>query len=320
MLAALAVTVASTPAFADEKFVFKSQTFKNMGEALSGAPGEPIEIEGDLRFPLGTDKRVPAVVVLHTIGGYRESNEGWHAEQFRKAGFATLTYESIRVRKVFDAPTRGLAQLWGSLVADGFSALKALAQHPRIDPSRIAVTGYSTGGEVTRVLAFERLRKAFVADDLRFAAHVAVYPCHFWGVPAAPNAFTGAPIIEQLGGADDCGPVAKAGRYYDYLKAQGHPAPVRVTIYPDAPHSWTDPSFASTRHNPHHSSPSKCPLLLIGPGGTSFFEDGKIRPFDREELNACLGKSRGYSQGYQASTRDQSTAETIAFFRQAFGQ
>ncbi|MSO85217.1 MAG: hypothetical protein EXR02_08770 [Rhodospirillales bacterium] len=174
MLAVLALAVASAPASADEKIVFKSQTFKDMGEALSGAPGEPIEIEDDLRFPLGTDKRVPAIVVLHTIGSYREGNEGWHAEQFRKAGFATLTYESIRVRKVFDAPTRGLAQLWGSLVADGFNALKALAQHPRIDPSRIAVTGYSTGGEVTRVLAFERLRKAFVADDLRFAAHVAV--------------------------------------------------------------------------------------------------------------------------------------------------
>ncbi|MSO85218.1 MAG: hypothetical protein EXR04_04605 [Rhodospirillales bacterium] len=60
--------------------------------------------------------------------------------------------------------------------------------------------------------------------------------------------------------------------------------------------------------------------MLIGPEGTSFFEDGKIRPFDREEMNACRGKSRGYTQGFESATREKSTAETIAFFRQAFGQ
>jgi dienelactone hydrolase len=316
----LFAVVAAQQASADEKLVFKSTSFKHLGEALSGVPGEPVDIKADLRFPPATENRVPAVVVLHTIGGYRESNEGWHSEQFRKAGFATLTYESISVRGINDAPTRGAAPLWGSLVADGFNALKALAAHPRIDASRIAVTGYSMGGEATRLLAFERLRRVFVQDDLRFAAHVAVYPCHVWGVPAAPDAFTGAPILEQLGGADDCGPIAKAERYYDHLKAQGHPAPVRIVVYPGAPHSWTVPEFTTTRHFPNHASASKCPLLLLGQGGPSFFEDGKTRPFDREEMSACTGRSRGYTQGFQSSTRDTSTADAIAFFRQAFGQ
>jgi dienelactone hydrolase len=316
----LFAVVAAQQASADEKLIFKSTSFKHLGEALSGVPGEPVDIKADLRFPPATENRVPAVVVLHTIGGYRESNEGWHSEQFRKAGFATLTYESISVRGINDAPTRGAAPLWGSLVADGFNALKALAAHPRIDASRIAVTGYSMGGEATRLLAFERLRRVFVQDDLRFAAHVAVYPCHVWGVPAAPGAFTGAPVLEQLGGADDCGPVAKAERYYDYLNTMGHPAPVRIVVYPGAPHSWTDPWFATERFYPNHASPSKCPLLLIGQGGNLAFDGGKVRSLDGGELGACLRQSRGYTQGFQPLTRDKSTADAIAFFRQAFGR
>jgi dienelactone hydrolase len=319
-LAAFSLWVAAGSAAADEKIAIKSRTFKNMGEAVRGEPGEPIEIEGDLKFPAEAKERIPAVVLLHTVGGYRESNEGWHAEQYRKAGFATLTFESIRPRGIRDAPTQGSALLWGSLAADGFNALKALAAHPRIDAKRIAVTGYSMGGETSRTLAFESLRKAFVADDLRFAAHVAVYPCHLWAARPGPNAFTGAPILEQLGGADDCGPVAKAQAYYDYLKEKGHPAPVRIVVYPDAPHSWTDPHFSSTRFFPNHISPSKCPLWLIGQGGPGFFDKGGERPFNQEEWGACLRNSKGYTQGYQSATRDKSTADAIAFIRQAFGQ
>ncbi|MBM3582820.1 MAG: hypothetical protein FJX37_12750 [Alphaproteobacteria bacterium] len=319
-LAALSLMLAVGSAAADEKLTIKSRNLKNMGEAARGEAGEPMEIKGDLKFPSETKERFPAVVLLHTVGGYRESNEGWHADQYRKAGFATLTYESFEPRGVRDAPTGGMARMWGSLVADAFGALKALAAHPRIDARRIAVTGYSAGGELTRALAFESLRKAFVADDLRFAAHVAVYPCHLWAVRPAPNAFTGAPILEQLGGADDCGPVAKAQAYYDYLKAQGHPAPVRIVIYPDAPHSWTDPYFSSTRFFPNHASPSKCPLWLIGQGGPGFFDKGGERPFNPEEWGACLRNSKGYTQGFQSATREKSTADAIAFIRQAFGQ
>lgn len=319
MLAAFVVAIASGAALADEKIVIKSRTLKNMGEALSGAPGEPIEIEGDLRFPSSAGERFPAVILLHTIGGFRESNEGWHAEQYRKAGYATLTYESIRVRGIHDAPTRGAVMLWGSLVADAYGALKALAAHPRIDAKRIVVTGYSLGAEVTRVLAFEPLRKAFVADDLRFAAHVAVYPCHVWAVPAGSGSFTGAPVLEQLGGADDCGPSAKAEEYYRYLKAKGHPAPAEIIVYPDAPHSWTDPAFFTTRHFPNHASPSKCPLLLIGAGETRLLDKGTERPFNRDEWSACQRQSKGYTQGFQPATRDKSTRDAIAFMRRALG-
>src|SRR5215475_14454846 len=35
------------------------------------------------------------VIVVHTLTGYRDANEGYVAAELRKAGFATLTYDSF---------------------------------------------------------------------------------------------------------------------------------------------------------------------------------------------------------------------------------
>src|SRR5271163_4323135 len=53
-----------------------------------------------LRLPDQAQDRYPAIVIVHSIGGYLEANEGWHADEFRKAGFATLTYRSDAARRL----------------------------------------------------------------------------------------------------------------------------------------------------------------------------------------------------------------------------
>lgn len=302
----------------DAKIKIESRTLKHMGEALSGASGEPLVLEGDLKFPIQARERYPAIVILHTIGSYRESNEGWAAERYRQAGFATLTYESIKTRGIDDAPTKGARILWGSLVADGFGALKSLAAHPRIDPRRIAVTGYSMGAEVTRLLAFEALRRKFVDGDLRYAAHVAVYPCHVWAAEPVDGSFTGAPILEQLGEKDDCGPPAKAKALADAYRAKKIAAPVTVTVYAGAYHSWSDPHFPTARYFPNHASPSKCPLLILRPGYGLLYPDGNVRPFDNGEMGTCFKASRGYYQGFDSEIRAKSLADSLAFLANAF--
>jgi dienelactone hydrolase len=60
-------------------------------------------VAATLSFPKEAKERYPAVVVVHTIGGYQESNEGWHAAEFRKAGLATLTYDSFAARAMSEA-------------------------------------------------------------------------------------------------------------------------------------------------------------------------------------------------------------------------
>jgi len=101
-----------------------------------------------LRLPDKARDRYPAVVIVHTIAGYQEANEGWHADQFRKAGFATLTYESPTARSMLQGASGSRGASWASGVAEAYSALRVLAADPRIDASRIAIVGFSFGGEV----------------------------------------------------------------------------------------------------------------------------------------------------------------------------
>jgi dienelactone hydrolase len=89
-------------------------------------------------------------------------------------------------------------------VADALAALRLLATHPRIDPERIGVIGFSKGGQVALYTALEPFRRAVIEDDRRFAAHVALYPyCGDWYMA---ERVTGAPMRWLLGGRDDYTP------------------------------------------------------------------------------------------------------------------
>src|SRR5262245_13275048 len=71
---------------------FQSATYNDMRqlmarEARSGA----VTVKATLGFPERARDRYPAVIVVHTLGGFRDSNEGYVAAELRKAGFATLT-------------------------------------------------------------------------------------------------------------------------------------------------------------------------------------------------------------------------------------
>ena len=130
--------------------------------------------------------------------------------ELRKAGFATLTYDSFAARgSTGVALARSGPGLWPSGVADAFAALRLLASHPRIDAGRIAIAGFSYGGEVAHLTAFAGLRAALNPGQVRFAAHVAYYPAGVFGAIAEPGAYTGSPILMLLGEKDDNLPVAK---------------------------------------------------------------------------------------------------------------
>src|SRR5262249_50047587 len=72
---------------------FQPATYNDMRqlmarEATSGA----VTVKATLGFPERAKDRYPAVIVVHTLGGFRDSHEGYVAAELRKAGFATLTY------------------------------------------------------------------------------------------------------------------------------------------------------------------------------------------------------------------------------------
>ena len=125
--------------------------------------------------PVSADK-VPGVVIAHGSAGVSRSREFWWADQLGGLGMAIFIVDSFTPRGVVDT-ARDQSQLsTAANVADALAALKLLATHPRVDRQRIAVMGFSKGGQVALYTALEPYRRAIISDDLRFAAHVALYP------------------------------------------------------------------------------------------------------------------------------------------------
>jgi dienelactone hydrolase len=282
---------------------------------LREAPATTVSLTATLSFPAEARDRSPAIVIVHSIAGYQEANEGWHADQFRKAGFATLTYVSPTARIMLEGASsvsNSGPPPWGSAVAEAYAALKLLANDPRIDASRIAIVGFSFGGEVAHLSAFERLRTALVPGDLRFAAHVAYYPAGVNGLQARQD-YTGAPILMLLGDKDDNLPVAKTEEYLTYLKGAGRTPPIDVSIYPGAYHAWTVSSLSSPRFYAQYPSTRKCPYILLGSGRPALLIGGQETPMEPVVMQSCLKDGQGYAMAYDEPARAKSTRETLAF-------
>jgi dienelactone hydrolase len=257
----------------------------------------------------------PAVVVVHSLAGFRDANEGYVAAELRKAGFATLTYDSFAARGTTGAALQGSPGYLPIGVADAFAALRLLSGEGRIDAEHIAIIGFSYGAEVAHLTAFEVLRSALNPGSERFAAHVAFYPGGNFGAVAEPGAYTGSPVLMLLGDKDDNLPVTKIESYLAYARAAGAPAPIQTIIYPGAYHAWTVPDLTTARFYPDNFSTKKCPLILLGPKRPAFLIDGEAKPFDPAAFGACVAAAPGYSMGFDAAIRAQSIADTISFLQ-----
>src|SRR5262252_2499334 len=295
---------------------FQSSTYSDFRQLLAReAATGTVMVRANLGFPEEAKDRYPAVVIVHTIGGYRDANEGYAAAQLRKSGFATLTYDGFAARGTTGPALSESPGYLPAGVADAYAALRRLASEPKIDLDRIAIVGFSFGGEVAHLTAFERLRSALNPGEGRFAAHVAFYPAGNFGVIAEQGAYTGASVLMLLGEKDDNLPVRKIESYLAYARAAGHPAPIETVTYQGTYHAWTVPSLTTLRFYPEYVSTKKCPLILLGPNRPAFLIDGQAKPFDPSSLGACMGEAPGYSMAYDAAVRAQSITDMVQFLR-----
>ena len=295
---------------------FQSSTYSDMRQLLARETATAaVTVKATLGFPEQVRDRYPAIIVVHALGGYRDANEGFVAAELRKAGFATLTYDSFAARGTTGAALQGSSGYLPPGVADAYAALRLLSGQPRIDPDRIAIIGFSYGAEVAHLTAFETLRSALNPGPGRFAAHVAFYPGGTFGAIAEANAYTGSPVLMLLGEKDDNLPVAKIENYLAYARAAGTPAPIETLIYPGAYHAWTVPDQPTARFYPDFVSTKKCPLILLGPKRTALLIDGEAKPFAPATFGACIAAAPGYSMGFDAAVRAQSIADTVRFLQ-----
>ena len=148
-------------------------------------------------------------------------------------GVATFVVDSFTARgianTVYDQSQLGRL----AMTIDAYRALDLLSKHPRIDPTRIALMGFSRGGQPTLYASLKRFQKMHAAAGQEFAAYVPFYAA--CGTTYLEDEdVTGKPIRLFHGSADDYVPVAPCRAYAARLKAAGKD--VVLTEYAGAGH------------------------------------------------------------------------------------
>lgn len=219
----------------------------------SGDP--PLAVAGALNLPLNPEGEglsgVPAVLICHGSDGV-DGRGAFYAEALCAAGFATLEIDMWAARGVgrgAGARPKSVPQT----LPDAFAALAFLARQPEIDPSRIAIAGFSWGGVVSMLCATRAYAEVLAAPGLAFAAHAAFYPV-LWSYNRAPGHdfkdMTGAPVLIQAGAEDAYDDPEVCAGFMAALDEDTR-RHVRLIIHQGATHAFDRDLPAKMIHDPY---------------------------------------------------------------------
>ncbi len=209
-------------------------------------------VEAILKVPTGvkTEKPYPAVILLHSGGGWDVPLTGQYAKALNQAGFATL---ELRLFKSEDERVPAI----GGYLQNLYDALRFLGSRPDIKPDRVSVAGFSHGGYLALTSATSWAYDRFGGGTgSKFAAHAPFYPvCYTYAATARARRangdvpgnllfrWTGVPVRIFAGGKDDYDDQdPKACEEFVSLIPERHRSLFSVVVYPDATHGWDQPS------------------------------------------------------------------------------
>jgi dienelactone hydrolase len=263
-------------------------------------------VTGELRLPSATGK-VPAVILVHGSGGIGMNVDNW-ARELNGMGIATFILDGFTGRKIVETVSdqSRLGRL--AMIIDAYRALELLSRHPRIDPSRIAIMGFSRGGTPALHGSFRRFQRMYLAPDVSFAAHIAFYAsCNTKYVD--DDAVDDRPIRLFHGTADTYVAIAPCRAYVARLKAAG--ADVQLTEYPDAGHSFDTPRSAPLTLT---NAPTTRNCAFEELSGGQIVNSKSRRPFDWKD--PCIETSP--SVAYQEKAHQESVRAVREFLRATF--
>jgi dienelactone hydrolase len=319
ILALAAGTAAAQPLTATTTgtIVFDAPTYVNYGAFRNGqstAEKAAVTIWLPANIPAGT--KLPAVLIGHSIGGWKETAEGGYVKPLLEAGYAVLGLDHFGPRGIKRA-----ADVPGAIspitpASDALLALKLAASHPAIDPARVGIMGLSMGGITAELTAYEFVRRKALGDTpLRFAAHVTFYaPCGNLFSNGGGPMTTGAPMLKLYAGKDETTPREKCDRIDAVVRAAEPGLNWQSHWYANAYHAWESPGLRPAFH-PAHVNTRKCPIMDFGTS-MRFIDASGERPFNPQELQACIKDSAGYSMGYSPEAAEDAPKRMLAFFAQ----
>ena len=302
------------------RYAFASSSPKTMSDLVRGnIQQDPVNIVGHLFLPPGSEK-VPAVVLMHGSGGIYDAMLEFWPKRFNAAGLAVFSVDSFGPRGVKGTTDDQSLVPFAADVADAFAALRLLATHPRIDPKRIAIMGFSRGGitawrtAVERVIAGQKL-----PDDLRFAAHVPVYAGGCVGVfrlIVKPGVFSKAPMLWVHGDADDYTNIGPCQDYADRIGKAG--TPVEFVTIAGARHKFDQDDPARTYLKAAQRTREDCPLEVDI--DTGVFQDRQTgQRLQADAVRDLARKCNAVGATIEGSrrARDKAAEAIVAFLKKA---
>ncbi|HSC87062.1 MAG TPA: dienelactone hydrolase family protein [Polyangiaceae bacterium] len=238
-LAAGAATTGQAQVVRTEIHPFLSTTLTDQEFLSGGKEGKPVTLAGELRLPRSGTDRLPAVVLLHESGGIGGHVTDW--EQYLNGmGVATFVIDSFTARGIVST-VNDQSQLGRlAMTVDAYRALDLLARHPRIDPTRIALMGFSRGAQPTLYASMKRFQRMHGPAGQEFAAYLPFYAACGTSYRDDEDV-SDKPIRLFHGSADDYNPVAPCRTYVARLKAKGKD--IQLTEYAGAGHVFDGQAF-----------------------------------------------------------------------------
>jgi dienelactone hydrolase len=200
------------------------------------ASAKATRTSGQLRLA-NSSGRLPVVVLQHGSGGMAPNVEMWTRE-LNKIGISTFALDGFTGRGLTEVNTNQALLGRLNFILDIYRGLDVLANHPSVDPERIALMGFSRGGQATLYASLKRFHRLWNKSGTEFVAYVPFYP-DCMTTFLSDTDVVGKPIRIFGGTKDDYNPIATCKAYVERLRAAG--ADVEVTEYANAPHAFDNP-------------------------------------------------------------------------------
>lgn len=287
----------------------------DVGQGPEADPETQISVDLYLPESASAETPVPAVVLLHGASGVSSSRELLYARQFAEMGIAAAVVDVFAHRR--DMATGFIDRLLNitetMMLADAYTTLKHLDEHPEVDGSRVALMGFSYGGMATMFAAYEQVAETLAPDGQRFAAHASYYgPCI---ARFDNNEATGAPVLMMLGGEDEITDPERCREIAQDLEEGG--SPTDIIVYENAYHKW-DGSRPGPYRIGRNLAPCEFRVDEQGNAREGFFGLAMDGPFMRRTILGLCSESEGYLMGRDDAVRAKSNRDVGELLRQAF--
>ena len=216
-----------------EIYAIPSLTISDQQFLTGDANGKAVTVAGEFRIAQGTG-RLPVVVLMHGSSGVGATTEAW-VHSFNTMGISTFVIDGFSGRGLTAVgPNQALLGRL-NLILDIYRSLDILAKHPRVDPERIVLMGFSRGGQAALYASLDRFNKLWNKSGAQFAGYIPFYPDCSTSY-ATDTEVAARPIRIFHGTPDDYNPVASCKAYVGRLQAAKRD--VALTEYPDSAHGF----------------------------------------------------------------------------------